>query len=49
MIPEGAVEDPLGRGTGEDAREGLGYKGRESSEGGPGLDAQPSERIQSDC
>jgi hypothetical protein len=49
MIPEGAIQDPLGGRASEDAGEGLGGDGRESGEGGPGLDAQASERIQSDC
>jgi hypothetical protein len=49
MIPEGAIQDPLGGGSGEDAGEGLGCYRRESSEGGPGLEAQAGERIKPDC
>ncbi len=39
MIPEGAIQDPLGGRTSEDTGEGLGGDRRKSSEGGPGLDA----------
>ena len=49
MIPEGAIQDPLGGGSSEDAGEGLSCYRRESSEGGPGLDAQAGERIKADC
>jgi hypothetical protein len=49
MVPEGAIQDPLGGSTSEDAREGLSGDRGQSGEGGPGLDAQASERIQSDC
>jgi hypothetical protein len=49
VIPEGTIQDPLGGGSSEDAGEGLGCYRRESSEGGPGLDAQAGERIKPDC
>jgi hypothetical protein len=49
VIPEGAIQDPLGGGASEDAGEGVSGNRRESGEGGPGLDAQASERIQSGC
>jgi hypothetical protein len=46
---EGAIEDALGGGAGENEGEGVGGDGSESSEGGPGLGAQASEWIQSIC
>jgi hypothetical protein len=49
VIAEGAIQDPLGGGASEDAGEGLGCYRHESSERGPGLDAQASERIKPDC
>jgi hypothetical protein len=49
VIPEGAIQDPLGGGSSEDAGEGLGCYRCESSEGEPGLDAQAGERIKADC
>jgi hypothetical protein len=49
VIPEGAIQDPLGGSASKDAGEGLSGDRGKSGEGGPGLDAQASERIQSDC
>jgi hypothetical protein len=45
MIPEGAVQDPLGGGASEDTGEGLGGDRRKAREGGPRLGAQAVERI----
>jgi hypothetical protein len=47
--PEGAVQDALGGGAGEDGGEGGGGQGSQSVEGGPGLGTQPIERIKSIC
>lgn len=49
MIPEGAIQDPFGGGSSEDSGESLDCYRRESSESGPGLDAQAGERIKPDC
>jgi hypothetical protein len=49
VIPEGAIQNPLGGGSSEDAGEGLDCYRRESREGGPRLDAQAGERIKPDC
>lgn len=49
MLAEGAIQDALGGGAGENAGEGVGGEGGESGEGSPGLDTQASERIKSIC
>ncbi len=49
VLTEGAIQDALGGGACEDPREGLGGDSLKSGEGGPGLEAQASERIKPDC
>lgn len=49
VVAEGAIQDALGGGAGEDAGQGVGGDGGQSGQGGPGLEAQASERIESIC
>jgi hypothetical protein len=49
VCTQGAVQDTLGGGAGQNEVQGGGGQGGQSVEGGPGLGTQPFERIKSIC